>query len=179
MTDFQPEQQPEGRGAEQRARTLLVDGTALLRSGKHNSALPLLEEAYALLPGDPDAALNLGGAYILAGKFRKAVQVLEKLAEQEPDNPMTWLNLGAAYLGNPVLALDRHQRQAIEAFQRALELHPEAPSAAYNIGLIYRDRQELDSAIHWFQQAVRHNPDDADAHMLLARSAAERAAEEE
>jgi tetratricopeptide (TPR) repeat protein len=92
---------------------------------------------------------------------------------------MLWLNLGAAYLGNPVLALDRHQQQAIRAFQRALELHPEAPNAAYNIGLIYRDRKELDNAIHWFGQAVQHNPGDADAYRLLARSAAERASEEE
>jgi tetratricopeptide (TPR) repeat protein len=158
---------------------LLVNGTALLRSGKHNSALPLLLEAYELLPDDPDAALNLGGAYILAGKFRQAVSVLETLLEVEPDNAMLWLNLGAAYLGNPVLALDRHQRQAIDAFVRALELQPDTPSAAYNIGLIYRDRRDLDNAIYWFQQAVRHDPDDADAHKLLARSAAERAAEEE
>lgn len=179
-TDFPPAQQPEEPGdARQRARTLLVNGTALLQRGKHNRALPLLEEAYALLPGDPDAALNLGGAYILAGKFRNAVRVLEKLAEQEPDNPMLWLNLGAAYLGNPVLALDRHQRRAIEAFQRALALHPTAPNAAYNIGLIYRDRRDLDSAIHWFRQAVEHDPEDADAHKLLARSAAERAAADE
>jgi len=54
-----------------------------------------------------------------------------------------------------------------------------APNAAYNIGLIYRDRKDLDSAIQWFAQAVEHDPDDADARTLLARSRAERAAEEE
>ena len=180
MTNLPPEWQPEEpENDEQRARVLLVNGTALLQSGKHEIALTLLEEAYEPTPDDPDAALNLSGAYILTGKFRHAVRVLEKLAEQEPHNPMIWLNLGAAYLGNPVLARDRHQRQAIDAFQRALELHPVAPNAAYNIGLIYRDRKDLDSAIHWFAQAVEHDPDDADARTLLARSRAERAAEEE
>lgn len=180
MDNLPPEEQPEEPGdVEQHARTLLVNGTALLQSGKHQTALTFLEEAYELLPDDPDAALNLSGAYILTAKFRHAVRILEKLAEQEPHNPMIWLNLGAAYLGNPVLARDRHQRQAIDAFRRALELHPVAPNAAYNIGLIYRDRKDLDSAIHWFGLALQHDPDDAHAQSLLARSIAERAAEEE
>ena len=115
MTNLPPERQPEEpENDEQRARMLLVNGTALLQSGKHEIALTFLEEAYELTPDDPDAALNLSGAYILTGKFRHAVRVLEKLAEQEPYNPMIWLNLGAAYLGNPVLARDRHQRQATQ-----------------------------------------------------------------
>jgi tetratricopeptide (TPR) repeat protein len=176
MSDFHADDSRSGR---ERFRTLLRDGTQLLSHGRHNAALPLLQEAYDLFPDDPDAALNLGGAYILAGKFSRAIPVLEKLLEQEPENPMLWINLGAAYLGNPVLALDKHQQQAIVAFRRALEFNPDAPSAAYNLGLIYRDRGELDDAVYWFRRAVRSNPDDGDAHVLLARSAAERAAEEE
>lgn len=169
--------EPSSEG--ERVQMLLVDGTRLLQRGKHNAALPLLQEAYELAPDNPNAALNLGGAYILAGKFSRAIPVLEKLSEEESANPMLWINLGAAYLGNPVLALDKHQQKAIDAFRRALELNQEAPSAAYNIGLIYRDRGDLDDAIYWFQEAVRSNPDDGDAYLLLARSAAERAGEEE
>jgi tetratricopeptide (TPR) repeat protein len=176
MRDSQPE---NSAASAERFRALLRDGTRLLTRGRHNAALPLLQEAYELFPEDRDAALNLGGAYILAGKFSRAVPILEKLLDHEPDNAMLWINLGAAYLGNPVLALDKHQQKAIDAFRRALDLDPGAPSAAYNIGLIYRDRGELDDAVYWFMQAVRSNPDDRDAHKLLARSAAERAAEEE
>jgi tetratricopeptide (TPR) repeat protein len=176
MTDERPEAPLDEA---ERFQMLLVNGSRMLARGKHNTALPLLQEAYEMDPDHPDAALNLGGAYILAGKFSRAIPVLEKLSEQEPANAMLWINLGAAYLGNPVLALDRHQQKAIEAFRQALALDPEAPSAAYNIGLIYRDRGELDEAITWFREALRSNPDDGDAHMLLARSAAERAAEEE
>ncbi len=176
MSEHLPEASP---ASVERFRALLRDGTRLLTRGRHNTALPLLEEAYELFPEDRDARLNLGGAYILAGKFSRAVPILEKLLDTEPENAMLWINLGAAYLGNRALALDKHQRQAIDAFRRALDLDPDAPSAAYNIGLIYRDRGELDDAVYWFMQAVRSNPDDRDAHSLLARSAAERAAEEE
>ncbi|NIP52669.1 MAG: tetratricopeptide repeat protein, partial [Aliifodinibius sp.] len=91
-------------------------------------------------------------------KFRKAVPILETLSEYEPDNAMVWTNLGAAYLGNPVLAMDKQQLKAIAAFEQALEIDPIAPNVAYNIGLIYRDRQEHEEAIYWFRQAIKANP---------------------
>jgi tetratricopeptide (TPR) repeat protein len=144
-------------------------GTRLLHAGQPGAARPLLEQAHALAPAHVDAAINLGGAYILLKQWRKAVAVLELLSAQAPDHAMVWTNLGAAYLGNPVLAQDADQQRALAAFKRALEINPAAPNVAYNIGLIYRDRNELDDAMHWFQQAIRHNPGDQDAHSLLRR----------
>ncbi len=148
---------------------LFKTGTQLLHRGQVDEALPLLEKAYELQPDHADTAINLSGAYILTQRFRKAVPVLEELSEQEPHNVMVWTNLGAAYLGNPVLAQDEHQIRAIAAFEQALKLDPIAPHVAYNIGLIYRDRQEVDVAIYWFRQAVRANPADRDARSLLAK----------
>lgn len=141
----------------------------MLKAGKHSQALPLLERAYERDPQDLDAALNLSGAYILSGDFKEAISVLEDLREQAPENPMVWTNLGAAYLGNPVLATDEQQREAIEAFRQAYELDPEAPSVAYNTGLIYRDRQEQEKAVKWFRRALEANPDDDDARRILQR----------
>ncbi len=80
-----------------------------------------------------------------------------------------WINLGAAYLGNPILARDEEQQQAIAAFERALEIDPIAPSVAYNIGLVYRDRKDVEQARYWFQQAIQHNPNDQDARRILER----------
>jgi tetratricopeptide (TPR) repeat protein len=152
---------------------LFENGTRLLHRGQADEALPLLKKAYELRPDHADAAINLSGAYILTKRFRKAIPVLEALSEQEPDNPMVWTNLGAAYLGNPVLAQDEHHVRAIAAFEQALRIDPIAPNVAYNIGLIYRDRKELDIAIYWFRQAIRANPADRDAHSLLAKLEAE------
>ena len=58
---------------------------------------------------------------------------------------------------------------AISAFKQALEIDPVATSVAYNIGLVYRDKGESDMAMHWFRQAVKHNPADRDARNLLNR----------
>ncbi|MFN2220905.1 MAG: tetratricopeptide repeat protein [Chloroflexota bacterium] len=142
-------------------------GTRLLHRGKAGDAIFLLERAVSVRPDHTDAAINLSGAYILTGKFKKALALLEPLSEREPDNAMVWTNLGAAYLGNPVLARDEEQKKAIAAFERALEIRPAAPSVAYNIGLIYRDREDTEEAARWFRQAVRDNPKDHHARSML------------
>ena len=80
-----------------------------------------------------------------------------------------WTNLGAAYLGNPVLATAEQQDKAIAAFERALECDPVAPHVAYNLGLIYRDRNDRDRAIHWFTRALQADPLDRDARRILEK----------
>jgi tetratricopeptide (TPR) repeat protein len=144
-------------------------GSTLLHQGKATSAVPYLEQAKEMQPQDVDAGINLAGAYILSRKFKKAVKILEPLSESNPDNPKIWTNLGAAYLGNPVLANDEEQTRSIAAFEHALDLDPVAPSVAYNIGLVYRDRQEYDKAIEWFETAIQHNPRDQHARNILAK----------
>jgi Flp pilus assembly protein TadD len=144
-------------------------GTQALQRGETDKAVRFLERAYQLDPANPDAALNLGGAYILSKKFSQAVAVLEPLSQQEPHNPMVWTNLGAAYLGNPILAKAEEQLRAIAAFEQALELDPIAPHVAYNLGLVYLDRQEPEQALHWFERAIQANPNDRDARRFVAQ----------
>lgn len=148
---------------------LLSEGTQALQKGEISRATRLLKRAYQLDQDNVDAALNLGGAYILSKKFAKAIAILESLSEHDPHNPMVWTNLGAAYLGNPVLARDEDQQQAIVAFERALEIDPVTPNVAYNLGLIYLDRQENGMALHWFRKAIQANPNDRDARNYIER----------
>ena len=157
----------------QEFEAVFLQGTTLLHQGLAIESVPYLEQAFALQPDDMDVAINLSGAYIMTKKFSKAAAILEPVSRQMPDHSKVWINLGAAYLGNPVLAREVDQEKAIFAFERALEIDPIAPSVAYNIGLIYRDRRETDKAIHWFHQAVRHDPRDKDALSLLRRLEAE------
>ena len=147
----------------------LNQGARLLAQGKPDEARTILEHLRELRPDHSAVTLNLGGAYILGGQFKRAVPILESLVEREPGNAMAWTNLGAAYLGNPVLATTEEQDKAIAAFERALKCNPAAPHVAYNIGLIYRDRDDCDHAIHWFTRALQANPLDSDARRILAR----------
>jgi tetratricopeptide (TPR) repeat protein len=147
----------------------LVRGTKLLMQGKPDEALPHLQAAYDLVPENAEAALNLGGAFIMAGRHKQAVPILEKLSEADAANVQVWVNLGAAYLGNPITATDERQTKSLNAFARALELDPHAANVAYNMGLIYRDRKELDKATSSFKRALATNPNDKDARRILER----------
>jgi len=154
---------------QRRFQKLFTRGTQLLHKGDYERALRLLQRAHQLDPVDVDAAVNLGGTYILQKKFKAAIPILEKISKIAPDNPMVWTNLGAAHLGNPILARDTEQKNAIAAFERALAINPTTPNVAYNLGLIHRDRQEYEQAIAWFQRALKVNPQDRDARLLLQR----------
>lgn len=154
---------------QKRFEALFKRGSEMLHRGQTARAVELLERAYQLNPSHVDTAVNLSGAYILTKKFKNALEVLESMSQQEPDHVMVWTNLGAAHLGNPILARDAEQQQAIAAFKKALEIDPVAPNVAYNIGLIYRDRGETEKAIHWFERAIQANPNDSDARSLADR----------
>ncbi len=157
------------KGNERQFRRQMTQGTQLLQARKPKEALPLLKRAHEIRPEDADAGLNLSTAYLMLGQPKLAVPVLEEAVKHTTDNARLWINLGAAYLGNPVLASDEQQTKAISAFQRALQIDPFAPSAAYNIGLIHVDRNELEQAIAAFSRAAKSDPGDLDAKRMLKK----------
>jgi tetratricopeptide (TPR) repeat protein len=66
-----------------------------------------------------------------------------------------------------VLATEEQQERAIAAFERAIEINPTTPNVAYNLGLIYRDREETEEALYWFRRALQANPQDRDARSYI------------
>jgi len=146
---------------------LYRQGTISLHKGNAQEAIAPLEQALALRGDSKDAALNLSGAYILSGQFRKALPILEKLRDLDPANEMVWTNLGAAHLGNPILSTGEMQEKSIAAFNRALEINPDAPNVAYNLGLIHRDRKEYAESISWFERQLENYPTDKHAASML------------
>ncbi len=179
-----PETLPPDELAERRARMeteaternrrlghdLLMEGARLLSQRRPAEAAERLEKAATLLPDDVDVAINLAGAHILQRRYNKAVPILERASDLAPTNAMVWINLAAAHLGRLELSGSEQQERAIAAYERALELDPGAPHVHYNLGLIYKDRNDWSRAQAQFRQALEVNPADDDA-AALARSA--------
>jgi tetratricopeptide (TPR) repeat protein len=148
---------------QRRGHELLAEGARLLGQRRPGEASSRLAEAAELLPANVDVAINLGGAYILQGKYDKAVSVLEQATSLAPANAMLWVNLAAAHLGSLELSGPRQQERAIAAYQRALEIDPATPNVHYNLGLIYKDRQDWAKARDHFTAALGVDAGDADA----------------
>ncbi len=156
----------------------LNEAARLLQQGRPGEALAVLLPLFQEHPHNVDLAINVGGAYILQRKWDRAVRVLAEAAERHPDNAMVWTNLGAAYLGRLETAGPRQQQQAIGAYERALQADPTAPNVHYHLGLIYRDRGELNRASAFFQRALEVNPGDRDAQYWLDQLGRQMAAEQ-
>ena len=150
-------------------RDALNQSARLLQQNRPGEAIEKLVPLQKRYDGDPDVAINLGGAYILQRKWDKAVSVLEPASAQNPDNIMIWTNLGAAYLGRLETAGPQHQKRAIAAYERALQIDPNAPNVNYHLGLIYKERGELLRAITFFERAREVNPTDRDAQYWSER----------
>jgi tetratricopeptide (TPR) repeat protein len=146
----------------------LAEGAWLLRQNQPQEAMERLLPLWEMAPTNPDVAINLGGAYILQGKWNKAVRVLSRAAELHPDNVMIWINLGAAHLGRLELSGPQQQERAIRAYERALAIDPQAPNVHYHLGLIHKDRGEIEQATAAFEHALAANPADADARYWIA-----------
>jgi cytochrome c-type biogenesis protein CcmH/NrfG len=156
-----------GGGTHQRAQRLLNEGAKLLRQRRPAEAVDHLERARELDPTLVEVAINLGGAYVMQGRHKEAVSVLEEASQRAPEHVMVWINLGAAYLGYLEESGEEGQLKAIAAFEKALSLDPEAPSVNYNLGLIYKERGEMQKAAAHFWRALDVDPSDRDARIRL------------
>jgi tetratricopeptide (TPR) repeat protein len=173
MTDkkLNPESEDsQGAGARsEHFRQALNESARLLRSNRPGEAVRILEGLRKELPDDPDIAINLGGALILQRKWNRAVTVLGSAAERHPENAMLWTNLGAAHLGRLETAGPKQQERAIAAYERALQIDPQAPNVHYHLGLIYKERGHLNRALAHFQRALEVNAEDKDARYWTER----------
>lgn len=149
----------------------LNESARLLMQNRPGEAIDRLLPLYKVAPDHPDVLINLSGAYILQRKWNKAVAILTRAVRQIPDNAMLWMNLGAAQLGRLETSGPRQQERAIAAYERAIQIDPQTPNVHYHLGLIYKERGELNRASAFFQRALEVNPTDRDARYWLDRIA--------
>jgi tetratricopeptide (TPR) repeat protein len=104
-------------------------GVVLYQRGAHDDALPLLDRAVALVPGEPEFHNNRGLALTAADRLDEAVDAFHRALALRPAHAGTWNNLGLAEVARN--ALD----QADAAYTRALALEPGFDFARWNHAL--------------------------------------------
>ena len=82
-------------------------------------------------------------------------------------NPDCWL----AHNGLGLAFLEKGKAdEALEKFQKALEINPNYPEAHTNVGFALFQKGEADEAIQQFQKALESNPNNAEAHTNLGNA---------
>src|SRR4030043_485285 len=63
----------------------------------------------------------------------------------------------------------RHQ-EAIEAYEKLLEIRPDYENGHNNMGLAYKGLKKWDKAIQSFHEELKYHPDNAYAHLYLGET---------
>ncbi len=108
---------------------------------------------------------NLAMAHLFKDDLEPAYQHSVNALRYSPDTDFLWINLGAIYsrAGN-----DAASQRAYEA---ALKLSPESPSAMNNLMVLHTRRGESEQANFWEQQILKHRDRNPYYHAYLGDSA--------
>jgi protein O-mannosyl-transferase len=117
---------------------------------------------------------SIGGAALLAGlgllTFRQAMTYrdIETLwrttIARDPNSWIGYNNLG-------VVRFEKGDvDDAIQKYERSLQLQPDYTEALYNLGSALLQKGEVDRAIGLCEQALQLQPTDADAHVVLGNA---------
>jgi Flp pilus assembly protein TadD len=155
----------------QRAQSLQPDhagvltgiGTCLVQLNRAPEAIHLFREVCALAPRSPEAHNNLGVALSLIGDLPGAEAAYRAALDCDNSNLPAWKNLAAVYVRQDRLL------EGMQILAAVAQAHPEDVEAVALIATLYEEGGELASAESMYREALKRQPDHADAAAGLAR----------
>jgi predicted Zn-dependent protease len=147
------------------------DPEILYQTGKvyGNYAFLTMERLAQVAPSSVWRHLAAAEAHESQGSYSEAVSEYNEVLRLEPSRP------GIHYRIARCLMRRFWQRQSQEdlaaaekEFEEDLRLHPDDANAAYELGEMRRKSKQSDDAQRYFEQAIQHYPDFAEAQLGLA-----------
>jgi tetratricopeptide (TPR) repeat protein len=148
-------------------------GLLYLQTGRPQEAVPQLREAVRIDPSRTDAVGALvhilheqSQSAVDAGDLRDGLALLNEARGYAPDNSDLQFAFGMLALR---LSL---QQDAVEAFQRTLQLRKNDPLAFYNLGRAFMELSKFEDARQQFAQYVQLRPGDPSGYCALGMTLA-------
>jgi len=133
------------------------------RQGRMDRAIALYRQVVQLQPQHFDAHFNLVSAYIDTREFTKAHRIASELYRQDSTNQQVLANLAIAKIGLG------QSREALQLLDEVADLPHAAMFTVYlHKGLAYRNLDQMESAIGWYQSAEKLKPDNPQLLFNLA-----------
>lgn len=101
---------------------------------------------------DSNFLLKESVVYYYAGEYGKMLAISETVTLLEPDNPDGWYNRGIA-----LAALERHE-EALERFEKAIEIDPDNKRLWNNRGSSLIQLGSLEEAMESFEKSLQIDP---------------------
>lgn len=141
------------------ARLLLAD--CLLQMDQNARVVKLLEPVAAEKQDDLAVAYLLGTALLRDGRVPEGQKLLDRIL-RNGDSAEARLLMGTAHFGMGEFA------EALQEFQKAVELNPKLPSANGYLGRALLATGDMAGASTAFRRELEQNPNDFEANLHLA-----------
>jgi len=143
---------------------------------RYHEAIEAYKQAIRIRPDYAEAYFNLGWVYGELGLYSEAIEAYKQATRIKPNYAKVYYNLGWTYA-----KLGRWSK-AIEAYKQVIRINPNYAEAYYNMGVAYgklgykeslslervereyRLRLYIEEEIKAYKQAIRINPDYAEAY---------------
>jgi tetratricopeptide (TPR) repeat protein len=129
----------------------LQSGRDAMQKRQFDVAAQRFQAALSACPSDRALQLELGNAYFMGQHFKQAKDIAQAVLRTDPGNaPALEIEANSEYLLGDSSA-------AIDTFIDLLDRHPENEQAAYMLGRIYYQDDNIDQAIGQFERVLRLN----------------------
>jgi tetratricopeptide (TPR) repeat protein len=145
--------------------TYIEQGDEYARVGDYDQAEAAYRQAIGIAPGQPGPHESLAWVLYSMGDMDEASAEFGRAMELDPDWADPYLGMGYIHLARGDHPLSE------QAFQTALRLAEEpglTGQAYYGLGILSHQRDDLETAIAYYEQAVREDWQLAGAHLDMA-----------
>jgi tetratricopeptide (TPR) repeat protein len=138
-------------------------GAVEMIKGEYPAARDAFHAALAENPDLDAAYVGLAQTYAREGDDNHAIHILESAREKSPGHYLLeyYFGLLASRLGR--------EDDAVVALERAAQLEPKSPDPSFELGKLYRSKQDWPRARQAFEHVIQLNPDFVPAHYQLGQ----------
>ncbi|MCG8550876.1 MAG: tetratricopeptide repeat protein [Desulfobacterales bacterium] len=171
-------------------------GILYLDQNRPDKAIPLFEKAARLNPPDLSACYQLGRLKQMENDHQGAIPIYQQMLAQQPEAGLVWNNLGVAYreTGKPEDAMQSFRNavrfaaemaeawnnlgvaldeqggqvtQALEAYQKAIDIQPDYVSPHLNTGILLQKLKRFKKAEAHYSKVLEIQPKNEIAQFML------------
>jgi tetratricopeptide (TPR) repeat protein len=142
-------------------------GVDLQARKQYDLAIGQYTEAFKQDPKNVDVIVNIGTAYQAKGDYDNAIAFYQKAQAIQPSNVLAAQGIkasnaekqekmlqAAGKAGQELFAAKKYP-EALAAYQKVAQVHPEDPENHFNIGAVMQAMGRIDDALTEYRQAIR------------------------
>ncbi|MBN1498904.1 MAG: tetratricopeptide repeat protein [Spirochaetes bacterium] len=109
--------------------------------------------------------LKLGELYYSSGYINESLQYFQKITVLQPLSEYS--RIAFINIGNIYDDMERYE-EAVEAYQSAVAIKPDDPTALYNLGIVYKHMGQNEKAINTWKESLKSNSENPKPQIAMA-----------